>query len=283
MKIIFDQSAFHNHFDLLKSSRLLQLTQDGKITVYHTATFLDETLHMADSARPGRKEKLKLQWPFLRSICNGGWFKPLLFGAPPNLKAVCDEELEEGPKDPDWQLVSPPHRSIVEAKLTQSLEEAGLLPELTKARPLYDLIEQVKKQNKATRFKLRTEENLPEDLTFEQYHQAHFLDAGSLFIRRPPELPIKLAALDQAEAKFEAWKRDPAKFPHVTAFVGFLIYSLYDAERNQNLPLDRNWQGDAEQLCFLVDVDAIVSADLGFMKRAFEALWQPSEKRFLSS
>ena len=60
LKIIFDQSAFHDHLDLLKSSRLPQLTQDGKITVYHTATFLDETLRMGDSAR----EKLKQQWPF---------------------------------------------------------------------------------------------------------------------------------------------------------------------------------------------------------------------------
>jgi hypothetical protein len=64
--------------------------------------------------------------------------------------------------------------------------------------------------------------------------------------------------------------------------VGFLIYSLYDAEKNQNSPLDRNWQGDAEQLCFLVDVDAMVSSDLRFMKEAFEALWQPSQKRFFT-
>jgi hypothetical protein len=67
-----------------------------------------------------------------------------------------------------------------------------------------------------------------------------------------------LAALDQPEAKVEAWKRGPAKFAHFTAFVGFWIYSLYDAEKNQNSPLDRNWQSDAEQLCLLVDVDAMV-------------------------
>lgn len=62
----------------------------------------------------------------------------------------------------------------------------------------------------------------------------------------------------------------------------FFIYSLYDAEQNQNSALDRNWQGDAEQLCFLVDVDAMVSSDWGFMKQAFEALWQPSDKRMLT-
>jgi hypothetical protein len=51
MKVSFDQSAFHNHFDLLKGRRLLQLTREGKITVYHTTTFLDETLRIAGSTR----------------------------------------------------------------------------------------------------------------------------------------------------------------------------------------------------------------------------------------
>jgi hypothetical protein len=90
LKIIFDQSAFHNHLELLKGSQLPELTLDGKITVYHTATFLDEMLRVGYSKR----EKLKQQWPFLQSVCNGGWFRPLLFGQPPKLKSVCDEELD---------------------------------------------------------------------------------------------------------------------------------------------------------------------------------------------
>ena len=280
MKIIFDQSAFHDHLDVLEGSRLLQLTRDSKIIVFHTGTFLDETLRMADSAR----QKLKRQWPFLQSICNGGWFKPLLFGQPPNLKSVCDEELDGDEKDSNWPLISASHRRKIEAKLARFLEESGPLPELTNARPIYDQNEQTKKENKALRFKLRSEHNLPDDVTFAQYHQANFADAAWLLIHRPRgsgQLQM-LAALDQPEAKLEAWKRGPAKFAHFTAFVGFWIYSLYDAEKNQNSSLDRNWQSDAEQLCFLVDVDAMVSSDLRFMKQAFEALWQPSEKRFFT-
>jgi hypothetical protein len=41
MKIIFDRSAFHDHFDLLKSSRLLELAGTCKILVYHTVVFLE--------------------------------------------------------------------------------------------------------------------------------------------------------------------------------------------------------------------------------------------------
>ena len=284
MKIIFDRSAFHDHLDLLKDSRLRQLTQDCKITIYHTVEFLDETLRMADSARPGRKNKLKLQWPFLQSICNGGWFRPLLFG-PPNLKSVCDEELDESAKDRGWALVPSPYRSDVEAKATRFLEGSGPLPELISSRPIYDQIAQIKKQNIVTRFKLRSEQDLPEDVTFAQYHQANFFDAARLLIHRlrhPDQAQISPALFDQPDATFDAWKRDCTKFPHFTAFVGFFIYSLYDAEKNQNSPLDRNWQGDAEQLCFLVDVDAMVSSDLRFMKEAFEALWQPSQKHFFT-
>jgi hypothetical protein len=210
---------------------------------------------MANSAR----QKLKRQWPFLQSICNGGWFKPLLFGQPPNLESVCDEELDGDEKDSNWPLISASHRRKIEAKLARFLEESGPLPELTNARPIYDQNEQTKKENKALRFKLRSEHNLPDDVTFAQYHQANFADAAWLLIHRPRgsgQLQM-LAALDQPEAKLEAWKRGPAKFAHFTAFVGFWIYSLFDAEKNQNSPLDRNWQSDAEQLCFLVDVDAM--------------------------
>ena len=213
------------------------------------------------------REKLKQQWPFLQSICNGGWFRPLLFGQPPKLKSVFDQELDGSPKDPDWPVIPSSSRAEIEAKVSRFLEGSGTFPELINTQPIYDQIEQVKKDNKALRFKLRTEHNLPEGVTFREYHKANFLDAAQLLIHRPrgSRQLQALATLDQPEAKFDTWKRDPTKFPHFTAFVGFLIYSLYDAEKNQNSPLDRNWQGDAEQLCFLVDVDAIVSSDLGFI------------------
>jgi len=283
MKVIFDRSAFHDHFDLLKDSRLPQLTQESKIIVCNTLQFLDETLHTADSKRQDRKDELKRQWPFLQSICNGGYFRPLLVGQPTIYKSVCDEELDGAEKDSSWPLISAVYRSNIEAKITKFLEQSEPLPELVNARPIYDQNELIKKQNKATRFALRSKPTLQKGETFEEYHRSLFVEAASLLIHRPlDQLPIPLALLDQPEVKFDAWKRNPTKFPHFTAFVGFWIYSLYDAERNQNSALDRNWQSDAEQLCFLVDVDAMVSSERGFMKRAFEALWQPSQKRFFT-
>jgi hypothetical protein len=92
MKIIFDRSAFHNHFDLIKSSRLPQLTQEDKITVYHTAQFLDETVHMADSKRQDRKDELKRQWPFLQSICIRAAFRESILSS---LLKSCPKHLSE--------------------------------------------------------------------------------------------------------------------------------------------------------------------------------------------
>jgi hypothetical protein len=153
------------------------------------------------------------------------------------------------------------------------------------SRPVYDQNEQVKKENKVLRVELREKPTGPKNQSFLEYYQSCIIEAARRFIYRGAELDqldVKLAPLDNPETKFEAWKRDPTKFPHLTAFLGFFLFSLYDAERNQNSKLDSNWQPDAEQSCFLVDVDVIVSSDRGFMKRAFEALWQPSDKRMLT-
>jgi hypothetical protein len=64
MKIIFDRCAFHGEdFDLLKDSPLLHLTQEGKLLIFHTTVFAEETLRMV--RLENRKDELRRQWPFL--------------------------------------------------------------------------------------------------------------------------------------------------------------------------------------------------------------------------
>jgi hypothetical protein len=58
------------------------------------------------------------------------------------LRSVCDEEFDEGDKDSHWLLVPSSHRSVVEAKLNRFLKGSRPLPELDKARPIYDQNEQ---------------------------------------------------------------------------------------------------------------------------------------------
>jgi len=143
----------------------------------------------------------------------------------------CDEELDESAKDHDWPLAPSSWRSGIEAKVARFLEGSGQLPELISSRPIYDQIAQIKKQNVSTRFKLRSQQDLPKEATFAEYHRANFVDAARLFIHRlrhPDQLQIPADLFDQPDATFDSWKRNPAKFPHFTAFVGLWIYSFYD-------------------------------------------------------
>lgn len=56
MKVIFDRSAFHDHFALLKGSPLLQLAKERKALVHHTAMFLEETLKRQGAKAQRRTE-----------------------------------------------------------------------------------------------------------------------------------------------------------------------------------------------------------------------------------
>jgi hypothetical protein len=275
MKVIFDRSAFHGcRFDALEGSCLLQRTREGKLSVFYTTVFLDETVRTALSTRQSAKDALKRQWPFLVSICNGGWFKPLLPDKSfPDLKTVCEEEFEGGEKPGDWLLVPNLVRRNVEGKLTRCFEESRPIPELENARPIYGQIGRLKEQNRTLLVDLR---NQPRpDEPFEDYYQ---LVADECASRLIGELP----ALDQPKRKLDAWRRDPEKFPHFTAYVRLYAFVHYDPHRHKNSSIDWNCLEDAEQLCFLEDVDAMISSEQGFMKRAFEAVWKSRGKRLFT-
>ena len=278
MKVIFDRSAFHgDRFDLLKGSRLSQSVQERKILICHTAVFLEETFRMIDSPKQTTKDELRRQWPYLLSICNGGWFRPLLFGQPPRINSVCDEELASDERrmfdevlqthykgsntDDSWLLIPTSIRRNAEAMLTNRIEQGEPSAELDSWRSEWDENEKLKKENKALLSELRNRHTAQEGETFAEYFQSFDTDEAARRL-------IHRIGLVQPHAKFDAWRRDPKKFPHFAAYLEASIYSLYDADKNQNTKIDPNWQPDAEQLCFLLDVDAIISSDRGFMKRA---------------
>jgi hypothetical protein len=220
MKIIFDRSAFHRErFDLLKSSRLLQLVQERKILVYHTAVFLDETLRTASSTKQVAKDELRRQWPFLASICNGGWFKPLLFAQPAYVKSVCDEELERREKDDGWLLVPSANRSSIEAILNKVFEDSRPLPEMDKWRPVWDKMEQIKNANRGLLIDLRNDRTARKDQTFAEYYL-------SLADKAATDLIHQQLAPAQPQTILDAWRRDPALYPHFTAYLEASIYGL---------------------------------------------------------
>jgi hypothetical protein len=172
MKIIFDRSALHRaSLDLFKGSPLIQLVNESKIIVYHTSTFIEETIRTVASTKPGAQDEIKRVWPFITSICNGGWFKPLLFGKPP-MNSVCDDELNGAVKDSNWPLVAPELLNIVQAKLNGLIEEGKPLQELSDARPIYDINWQKMQQGRAVLAGLRANPVTGKTEPFAQYYQS---------------------------------------------------------------------------------------------------------------
>lgn len=268
MKIIFDRSAFHgDSFDLLQgSSQLLQLIKQRKILVFHTAAFLEETLRMSRSRENVKKELLR-QGPFLLSICNGGWFRQLF--------DICREELDGSGALEERVLVPNPLRDAVEQRLAAFFGGSSPLEEIDSAVPLWHANENKKKLQKNVLACYRAHNPPRKGERFCEYYKSVANDCATRLIRWQLDI-------DPPDAKAIAWSQEPSKFPYVTAFVELCAYSIYDAEHNQNSRLDRNWQTDAEQLCFLFDVDLMISSEQGFMRRAFVDVWAPRGKRFLT-
>jgi hypothetical protein len=206
------------------------------------SVFLDETVRTASSTRQGAKDELKRRWPFLVSICNGGWFKPLLFETPHSM-SICEEEFEGGEKAGAWLLVPDLVRRNVEEKVTRCLKESRPISELENARPIYGQIQQTREQNWAAFVALR-QQRLPQgqrDRPLEPFAQYYQLNAEEFAWRVIGQLP----ALDQPERKLDAWKRDPSQFPHFTAYVQLYAYAHYDPQLGIRM---RPWIGTAWQM-----------------------------------
>ena len=61
-----------------------------------------------------------------------------------------------------------------------------------------------------------------------------------------------------------------------------MVFASYYASKEQNMPLDKNAQVDYELMTYLNHADILVSADMGFQRSAFIALWEPYGKKLLT-
>jgi len=73
MRVIFDRSAFHGaNFETLTNSPLQGLVASGRVSVFHTPIFLDETIQSYGSKHTSDDWRAHLA--FAVEICNGGIF-----------------------------------------------------------------------------------------------------------------------------------------------------------------------------------------------------------------
>ena len=78
------------------------------------------------------------------------------------------------------------------------------------------------------------------------------------------------------------WIKNRKSCPYFTDWIIGILYMQYYSMRYPDEPIDKNAQSDIQHLLYLRDCDAIVSEDQRFMKKAWEDLYKPKGKLYLT-
>jgi hypothetical protein len=277
MRVIFDRSAFHGeNFSALANSPLRMLLAAGSVSVFHTQVFLDETITAYGSSRA--TDDWKAHLAFAIDVCSGVFLdrdqilrnelvcgrgpeaRHLLPGRPskhynslPRLLETLRRVADSGDVRNEW-LESAAEREEAHRKRNNQLGTArGIRSEVAEA------IRSGRLKGKLT------------DYPFSQFRKTEFVRIGKLLMSIVDKRRTDMLACQ--------WARCPARFPYYSAFIEGVSYALYYAAVEHNQPIDRNAQGDYEQLAYLTWADVVVSNDEAFFRSAFETLWKPRGKR----
>lgn len=275
MRVIFDRSAFHGEsFNVLKRSPLREAVSRNRIQVFHTPAFIEETISTFGSTRPSAEWQAHLTLAV--DLCNGGvfltkdeiWRDELV-----RRKGVSAQRLfPERPRN------GRPCRS----QILDRLRSAAVSGDLSKAWETSQSERQETQEKKSKQQALyatarrQAAESLkairasPRRPSFADFRAAEFVATGKAL--------MKTVDSHRAESLGKQWAARPDRFPYYSAFVEGFVYSIYYAEFEHNLPIDRNAQMDYEQLAYLTWGDVIVSNDTRFLRSAFEAIWKPRGK-----
>ena len=278
LRIIFDRSAFHNPgFRQLSESRLSELCRSGRMKVFLTPTFLEETVATYGAAERATDWANHLEYAL--EICNGGIFLPK--------EAIWREELVAGRGTFAGHLV-PKRQTKRHNSLPRLIEQLGEIARSGDFSHQWLATEAERKDHREKRKtqreilvdarikvgKERKERHITEPLnaySYEQFRDSIFLDVGRNL--------MDLVSARRTAALGDQWARQPQRIPFYSGFVEGVVYAGYHATIRHNEPIDENTQPDYEQLAYLTWADIVVSNDRRFFRQAFEAIWKPRGKR----
>lgn len=268
-RIIFDRSAFHGDaFDGLVRSSLLAKSKARRISIYHTASLIEETasLYLKERHRP----MLRKQLPFIIKICNDRWLQPT--------EVIWTKELVERVDTKQCVFMQEKDRENMEALLLRMASENWIDPaDMDTIRHEKDSVKQRSKRLRQTLVKMRDqagEKRLPP--SFQEFARKNMEEFGTGILIR------HLNTADRESAS-QIWVGDKDRYPYFTAFTKGMLYAAYYAMTKSNERIDKNTQMDVEQLAYLHGVDILVSNDFRFMKDAFDVLWLPQGKQYMST
>ena len=93
----------------------------------------------------------------------------------------------------------------------------------------------------------------------------------------------KFVAPSGWQSLFSTWRRRKDYYPFFTQFAEDVVFQEVHFMTDHESAIDVNAQADLEILAHLLRADAVVSNELGFLKRAFAANWKSKRKTLFTS
>jgi hypothetical protein len=278
LKVVFDTNTFTpDHFELLTTGPLVQLCQSGRIVPVYGHVFLEEIFRAYGSEK--RRPHLIERWiPFIiktvHRFCEDFiviWHRELVQGQGRNTNIYMRPRDQAGlirglghvPLDGSWHAwhASQTDRAIEDAKRTGQRDVSK------------DIRQDVANWRKAVGYSVQKHGKV---VPFEVFLEREIDRAGREFIEA-------LVECHDPRAVANRWSRGKDAYPYFTSFARNMTYLGYYSATRPNDAIDLNAQADLDLMTHLLCADALVTNEIGFMRKAFEDLWRPQGKLIFTS
>jgi len=256
-KIILDRSIFHgDKFGQLQSSKLALLASAGRIQVYYTPLFLEESLrHGVLGAK-----NFGNQMAYIFGLNSKNWFKLS--------DAIFESELDQSAPVENYHMIA---REDIERTIMGTEEFLqGLVSSQEIDQALNETRSNRQGHEKLRSLRLEMRQTLGRtDVGFEDYMNSDgefYLENGIIQNLKSPE-----------KAR-EKWNRDRESCPFTLSYLRAWLAIPFLSQSDHQLKLHPNDLNDSIQLAYLLWADVMISDDR-FMKTACNVLYPNGGKK----
>ncbi len=276
LRIVLDTSIFHD-FDRA-SNVLRRLRAQNVIKVYISPMLIDESCRLIFHNTASNDLRKRLE--FILGISSERWLDDNF--------DIFKSELSLLPRRKDYQLLRPELEKALKDKLQKIIQGASFDADSEqRLRQGLESNERKAVNLRAQGIELRKllSENLAhlgkkhKDITenWQGVRAKTLTQWGIDLIRRKDAYSMVF----QMPATL-IWLMKRSKCPFFCDWAQGMLYSGFYNMKYPNLGIDENAQADIQHLIFLREVDAIISNETGFMRKAWEDIYAPLGKKYLS-
>jgi hypothetical protein len=255
-RILFDRSIFHgDKFKQIRQSDLLNIVASGKMQIYYTAGFIEETLRYIRHD----KNDFACQWDYLRKLNHQHWFK--------NINEIIIAECTKN-TDVNYYLRS-------EEDIQNSI---NCIQGLITGQAPINVLEPAFAQTQVSRTRMVS---FKEEIKIHREKKTYSFTEFNSFVEDYTDVYCRntlFPAVGISSDILEQLKGSPEKFIFTNYFIRCVLLTFFLPVADHNLGIHANDKSDAEQLVFLLWTDVLVTGDLRFMTKAFHFLNREGSK-----